>query len=214
MKATSAKTEIRRTGRTWVSVSASARTQNTNPSRKSPGGTLVLVRPLSPFSLRDWFERTFEAPTAAQERGWPAIASGGHTLIQAPTGSGKTLAAFLWALDQARPGEGTQVLYVSPLKALNYDVERNPDVSMVRLGDVSDDELRRVLGETSAAMRSGPRRRFAYGRAPRSCLRCGTPVAVRRQGDDARAAYWCPGCQPLARGRRVTPEGGTQRAGA
>ena len=46
-------------------------------------------------------------------------------LIQAPTGSGKTLAAFLWALDQARPGEGRQVLYVSPLKALNYDVERN-----------------------------------------------------------------------------------------
>jgi ATP-dependent helicase Lhr and Lhr-like helicase len=75
--------------------------------------------------VRHWFERTFDAPTPAQERGWPAIASGKHTLIQAPTGSGKTLAAFLWALDQARPGEGTQVLYVSPLKALNYDVERN-----------------------------------------------------------------------------------------
>jgi ATP-dependent Lhr-like helicase len=82
---------------------------------------------LAPFSrqVRDWFERTFDAPTPAQERGWPAIASGKHTLIQAPTGSGKTLAAFLWALDQAIPGAGTQVLYVSPLKALNYDVERN-----------------------------------------------------------------------------------------
>jgi len=82
---------------------------------------------LAPFSdpVRKWFEGTFAAPTPAQERGWPAIASGRHTLIQAPTGSGKTLAAFLWALDQARPGEGTQVLYVSPLKALNYDVERN-----------------------------------------------------------------------------------------
>ena len=57
--------------------------------------------------------------------GWPVIASGAHTLIQAPTGSGKTLAAFLWALDQAAPGQGLQVLYVSPLKALNYDVERN-----------------------------------------------------------------------------------------
>ena len=82
---------------------------------------------LAAFSpaVRDWFTRTFDAPTPAQERGWPTIASGAHTLIQAPTGSGKTLAAFLWALDQARPGEGTQVLYVSPLKALNYDVERN-----------------------------------------------------------------------------------------
>src|SRR5215204_4887964 len=82
---------------------------------------------LAPFSqpVRDWFERTFDAPTPAQEQGWPAIASGKHTLIQAPTGSGKTLAAFLWALDQARPGQRTQVLYVSPLKALNYDVERN-----------------------------------------------------------------------------------------
>ena len=82
---------------------------------------------LAPFSqdVRGWFERTFAGPTPAQEHGWPAIASGSHVLIQAPTGSGKTLAAFLWALDRARPGEGTQVLYVSPLKALNYDVERN-----------------------------------------------------------------------------------------
>ena len=85
------------------------------------------MEPLAPFTpaVRTWFERTFDGPTPAQERGWPAIASGKHVLIQAPTGSGKTLAAFLWALDRARPGEGTQVLYVSPLKALNYDVERN-----------------------------------------------------------------------------------------
>jgi ATP-dependent Lhr-like helicase len=75
--------------------------------------------------VRTWFEQTFDAPTPAQAQGWPAIASGSHTLIQAPTGSGKTLAAFLWALDRAEPGAGTQVLYVSPLKALNYDVQRN-----------------------------------------------------------------------------------------
>src|SRR5919204_3912470 len=85
--------------------------------------------PLSVFSpaTRAWFERTFEAPTPPQERGWPAIASGGDVLIQAPTGSGKTLTAFLYALDRlsASPGEGLRVLYVSPLKALNYDVERN-----------------------------------------------------------------------------------------
>ena len=76
---------------------------------------------------REWFTQAFEKPTPAQEQGWPAIASGEHTLIQAPTGSGKTLAAFLYGIDRlnAAPGEGLRLLYVSPLKALNYDVERN-----------------------------------------------------------------------------------------
>jgi ATP-dependent helicase Lhr and Lhr-like helicase len=97
------------------------------PGRRPPARYAGTVSALAPFSptVRRWFEQTFDAPTPAQERGWPAIASGKHTLIQAPTGSGKTLAAFLWALDRARPDEGIQVLYVSPLKALNYDVERN-----------------------------------------------------------------------------------------
>ncbi len=85
--------------------------------------------PLSVFSpeTRAWFERTFAAPTPAQAKGWPVIATGAHTLIQAPTGSGKTLAAFLYAIDRLTPapGRGLRVLYVSPLKALNYDVERN-----------------------------------------------------------------------------------------
>src|SRR5436190_23935056 len=85
--------------------------------------------PLAPFSpeTRAWFERTFDGPTPAQTLGWPAIASGGHTLIQAPTGSGKTLAAFLYGIDRlnATPGQGLRLLYVSPLKALNYDIERN-----------------------------------------------------------------------------------------
>jgi ATP-dependent Lhr-like helicase len=84
---------------------------------------------LAAFSpaTRTWFERAFAAPTPAQELGWPAIASGEHVLIQAPTGSGKTLASFLSAIDRLsrRPGEGLRVLYVSPLKALNYDIERN-----------------------------------------------------------------------------------------
>ena len=76
---------------------------------------------------REWFERTFDGPTPAQELGWPKIASGAHTLIQAPTGSGKTLAAFLYGLDRLleEPGDGTRLVYVSPLKALNYDIERN-----------------------------------------------------------------------------------------
>src|SRR3982751_966611 len=78
-------------------------------------------------ATRGWFERTFDAPTPAQRSGWPVIASGANTLIQAPTGSGKTLAAFLYAIDRLTPapGDGLRVLYVSPLKALNYDVERN-----------------------------------------------------------------------------------------
>jgi ATP-dependent helicase Lhr and Lhr-like helicase len=76
---------------------------------------------------RAWFEQAFDGPTPAQELGWPAIARGGHTLIQAPTGSGKTLAAFLFGIDKLNPhpGEGLRLLYVSPLKALNYDIERN-----------------------------------------------------------------------------------------
>src|SRR5207237_10073166 len=76
---------------------------------------------------RAWFEGAFAEPTPAQELGWPAIASGEHVLIQAPTGSGKTLASFLSAIDRlrSRPGQGLRVLYVSPLKALNYDIERN-----------------------------------------------------------------------------------------
>ena len=80
---------------------------------------------------RSWFASTFEQATPAQEQGWDAISQGEHTLILAPTGSGKTLAAFLWTLDRLLttppPAEKQRcrVLYVSPLKALTYDVERN-----------------------------------------------------------------------------------------
>jgi ATP-dependent Lhr-like helicase len=92
---------------------------------KSPR-TLGVV-PFSP-PTQAWFDGAFEAPTAAQELGWDAIGRGEHTVILAPTGSGKTLAAFLWALDRlvASPSSGyCRILYVSPLKALTYDVERN-----------------------------------------------------------------------------------------
>ena len=106
---------------------------------------------------RAWFEQTFDGPTPAQELGWPKIASGEHTLIQAPTGSGKTLAAFLFGLDRLleEPGEGTRLVYVSPLKALNYDIERNlrgplaglqADVKVaVRTGDTSQKERAQML---------------------------------------------------------------------
>jgi len=109
-----------------------------------------------------WFRSTFAAPTAAQEQGWEAISRGDHTLILAPTGSGKTLAAFLWALDRlATAGPVVEernrcrVLYISPLKALTYDVERNlraPLVGMeatgvrvgTRTGDTTEKERRDI----------------------------------------------------------------------
>jgi ATP-dependent helicase Lhr and Lhr-like helicase len=93
---------------------------------------------LAAFSpaTRAWFERAFAGPTPAQEAAWPAIATGSHVLVQAPTGSGKTLAAFLTGIDRltARPGEGLRLLYISPLKALNYDVERNLRGPLAGLG--------------------------------------------------------------------------------
>jgi ATP-dependent Lhr-like helicase len=117
--------------------------------------------PLSAFTpqVRDWFGRAFAAPTAAQAQAWPAIATGRHTLISAPTGSGKTLAAFLWALDRlvAEPTRGeagderseadekrTRLVYISPLKALSYDVEKNLRAP-----------LRGIGGDVSVAIRTG-----------------------------------------------------------
>jgi ATP-dependent helicase Lhr and Lhr-like helicase len=82
-------------------------------------------------AVRAWFEASFEAPTDAQRKGWAAVARGEHTLLLAPTGSGKTLAAFLWAIDRLSheppPGkqQRTRVLYISPLRALAVDVEKN-----------------------------------------------------------------------------------------
>ena len=117
----------------------------------------------SPRIVREWFANAFEAPTPAQEQAWPAIASGEHVLISAPTGSGKTLAAFLWALDGfvARPAErGTiRLVYISPLKALSYDVERNLRAPLrglgldVRVGIRTGDTSPR---ERAAMLRSAP----------------------------------------------------------
>ncbi len=106
--------------------------------------TTVPVDPLARFSIvtREWFAGTFAAPTAAQAQAWTAIADGHNTLVIAPTGSGKTLAAFLWAIDNLATQEerepGTRVLYVSPLKALAVDVERNlrtPLAGMTRIAE-------------------------------------------------------------------------------
>ncbi len=120
---------------------------------------------LAPFTpqVREWFARAFAEPTPAQVKAWPAISAGAHALVSAPTGSGKTLAAFLWALDRfvadpppPDPRERTlRLVYISPLKALGYDVERNlraplrgigADVRVaVRTGDTPQRERREML---------------------------------------------------------------------
>jgi len=103
---------------------------------------------LEPFSepVRRWFEGSFAEPTPAQALGWPHIAAGDHTLICAPTGSGKTLAAFLWGIDrlarrtdlpaddETALGTGVRIVYVSPLKALSYDIERNLRAPLTGIG--------------------------------------------------------------------------------
>src|SRR3954447_24375482 len=106
--------------------------------------------PLASFTpqVRDWFLRAFDRPTEAQDQAWPAIARGENVLLSAPTGSGKTLAAFLWALDRlvAEPSaeRRTRLVYVSPLKALSYDIERNLRAPLKGIG-----------GEVSVAIRTG-----------------------------------------------------------
>ncbi|MGA7051439.1 MAG: DEAD/DEAH box helicase, partial [Mycobacterium sp.] len=128
--------------------------------------------PLDLFSptTREWFVSTFDAPTAAQAGAWEAIAGGHNSLVIAPTGSGKTLAAFLWALDSLARLAGTpdrptstRVLYVSPLKALAVDVERNLRTPLTGLTRIAE---RRGLPppDISVGVRSGD-----------------TPPALRRQ---------------------------------
>ena len=141
----------------------------------------VTSRALSFFSAptRRWFEGAFSAPTAAQAGAWEAISAGHHTLVIAPTGSGKTLSAFLWALDrlhfenhgggglgaakdegadaaggqaQQAGGGGTRVLYISPLKALGVDVERNLRAPLIGIAQTA-----RQLGVEPPQVRVGVR---------------------------------------------------------
>src|SRR5437867_10573985 len=109
--------------------------------------------PLATFNpaTRAWFEATFQRPTRAQELAWPAIARGENALVLAPTGSGKTLAAFLAAIDRlmfspAPKKPMTRIVYISPLKALAVDVERNLREPLVGIaaGAASRDSLPRA----------------------------------------------------------------------
>ncbi|MGH7086323.1 MAG: DEAD/DEAH box helicase, partial [Acetobacteraceae bacterium] len=97
-------------------------------------------------AVAGWFTRRFGAPTPAQEAAWPLIHAGRHTLLAAPTGSGKTLAAFLAAIDQLirRGLEGglaceTSVVYVSPLKALSNDIQKNLEAPLAGIRDALRD---------------------------------------------------------------------------
>ncbi len=127
-------------------------------------------------AARAWFESSFPAPSPAQEQGWPAIAGGEHTLILAPTGSGKTLAAFLWGIDRlasraaagdgpagGRRAGGTSIVYVSPLRALAVDVEKNLRAPIAGIRAAAE-RLGVGFAEPSVGLRTGD-----------------TPADVRRQ---------------------------------
>ncbi|HLS25014.1 MAG TPA: DEAD/DEAH box helicase [Beutenbergiaceae bacterium] len=149
--------------------------------RSAPPPPDVKTAALDAFSpaTRSWFASAFQAPTPAQEQAWQAMTSGDHALVVAPTGSGKTLAAFLSALDSLLTGEEPaeriqrcRVVYVSPLKALAADVERNlrsPLVGITQAATSLGAQVRDVqvgvrTGDTPAAERR------AFGRTPPDIL--------------------------------------------
>jgi ATP-dependent helicase Lhr and Lhr-like helicase len=138
------------------------------------------AKALEPFhpAARDWFTASFAAPTKAQQLGWPSISKGDHTLIFAPTGSGKTLTAFLWALDRLmftpRPPKETRcrVVYVSPLKALAVDVERNLRAPLAGIANVAQSRGEAfVVPEIAIRTGDTPQsERARFGREPADIL--------------------------------------------
>ena len=146
-------------------------------SRRAPARAPALKPDLAELfhpAVAAWFEDSFVAPTPAQAEAWPAIKAGRHTLIAAPTGSGKTLAAFLAAIDglirQGLAGkltDETQVVYVSPLKALSNDIHRNLEAPLAGIrGELERSGLANVevrawvrTGDTPASERERMRRR-------------------------------------------------------
>ena len=111
--------------------------------------------------IRKWFDETLGKPSEPQRKGWPAIATGSHTLILAPTGTGKTLAAFLWELNalivegMKEPlANGVHLLYISPLKALNNDIQRNLETPLAELRRRFEKEGK-AFPEIRVAVRTG-----------------------------------------------------------
>ncbi|HEX2782165.1 MAG TPA: DEAD/DEAH box helicase, partial [Ilumatobacteraceae bacterium] len=119
----------------------------------------LVLEAFSP-AVRAWFAASFPAPTTAQVDGWPSILSGAHTLVCAPTGSGKTLTAFLASIDRlcttepADPKRRTRVLYISPLRALAFDVEKNLRAPMMGIG-LAAERLGVPYHQPTVAMRTG-----------------------------------------------------------
>ena len=129
-------------------------------------------------AARAWFASAFKAPTEVQERGWESVAAGRHTLMSAPTGSGKTLAAFLWCIDRLASEpvpaerERCRVLYVSPLKALTVDIERNLQAPLRGIA-MHAERMDLKLAPISVAIRTGdtpPRDRRQIERHPPDIL--------------------------------------------
>ncbi|WIX84205.1 ATP-dependent helicase [Amycolatopsis carbonis] len=130
-------------------------------------------------ATRTWFEGAFAAPTAAQEGAWRAAHAGQHALVVAPTGSGKTLSAFLWALDRlsvepppAEPRKRCRILYVSPLKALAVDVQRNLRAPLAGISQASR-RLGLPVPEIEVGMRTGDTtaaERRSFGKTPPDVL--------------------------------------------
>src|SRR6266699_3009425 len=129
-------------------------------------------------AARAWFSGAFSAPTEVQEGGWRSVAAGQHTLMSAPTGSGKTLAAFLWCIDRLATepvpaeAERCRVLYVSPLKALTVDIERNLQAPLRGIG-LQAERIGLAQSPISVAIRTGDtpaRDRRQIGRHPPDIL--------------------------------------------
>ena len=132
----------------------------TGSPRKARGSGAAALRPFHP-EVRKWFSETLGTPSDPQRLGWPAIASGEHTLILAPTGTGKTLAAFLWELNalirdglEAPLPNAIQLLYISPLKALNNDIQRNLELPLEDLR-VRFESAGHAFPEIRVAVRTG-----------------------------------------------------------
>jgi ATP-dependent Lhr-like helicase len=214
------------------------------PGAQRPGGPGAAVPGAFSAASRAWFGAAFAEPTPAQAQAWESIGRGDSTLVVAPTGSGKTLAAFLWAIDKlisepppAEPLRRCRVLYVSPLKALAVDIERNlrspltgigqaasrlglpePDVRVgVRTGDTAADERRKLAGKPPDVLITTPESLFLLltSRAREGLLGVETVIVdeVHALAGGKRGAHLALSLERLDALRRAAGEQPAQRIG-